>query len=187
MARAGETAAAPLPIAACFVDVIFESQLSDRGLAMFQRLIDDFKDSTGTALRLTSLAAAAAMALLVTTAFLCAAAFVFVLEKYGPVQACLTGAAIFFVVTLIAAGCYMVRKKQIKKQIEARAEQAAKAAKSTAQTVLSDPMLVAAGIQVIRAIGVKKLIPILAVGGLALGFLASRANGSSSASEAPAE
>ena len=61
---------------------------------MFQRLIDDFKESTGTALRLTSLAAAAAMALLVTTAFLCAAAFVFVLEQYGPVQACLTGAAI---------------------------------------------------------------------------------------------
>jgi hypothetical protein len=50
-------------------------------------------------------------------------------------------------------------------------------------------MLVAAGIQVIRAIGIKKLIPILAVGGLALGFLASRANSSASASasEAPAE
>ena len=149
---------------------------------MFQRLIGDLKDSTGNALRLTSLAAAAAMALLVTTAFLCAAAFVFVLQKYGPVEACLTGAAIFFVVTLIAAGSYMARKKQI----EARAaEQAAKAAKSTAQTVLADPMLVAAGIQVIRAIGIKKLIPILAVGGLALGFLASRAQ--SGGSEAPAE
>ncbi|MCK1638678.1 hypothetical protein IVA95_13970 [Bradyrhizobium sp. 157] len=147
---------------------------------MFQRLIDDFKESTGTALRLTSLAAAAAMALLVTAAFLCAAAFVFVLERYGPVQACLTGAAIFFVVALIAAGFYMVRKKEI----EARAKQAAKA-KSTAQTVLSDPMLVATGIQVIRAVGVKRLIPILAIGGLALGFLASRANASSG--EAPAE
>ena len=148
---------------------------------MFQRLIDDFKESTGTALRLTSLAAAAAVALLVTTAFLCAAAFVFVLQKYGPVQACLTGAAIFFVVTLIAAGCYMARKKQI----EARAERAARMAKSTAQTVMVDPMLVAAGIQVIRAIGIKKLIPILAVGGLALGFLASRAAAGST--EAPAE
>ena len=80
---------------------------------MFQRLIDDFKDSTGTALRLTSLAAAAAVALFVTTSFLCAAAFMFVLQKYGPVEACLTGAAIFFVVTLIAAGSYMVRKNQI--------------------------------------------------------------------------
>src|SRR5260221_10403576 len=95
---------------------------SDRGEPMFQRLIDDFKDQTGTALRLTSLAAAVAFALLVTTSFLCAAAFVFVLEKYGLIQACLTGAGIFFVVTLIAAGCYMVRKNQVK----ARAEETTK-------------------------------------------------------------
>jgi len=147
---------------------------------MFQRLIDDFKYSTGTALRLTSLAAAAAVALFVTTSFLCAAAFVFVLEKYGPVQACLTGAVIFFVVTMIAAICYLVRKNQIK----VRAEQAAK---STAQTLLADPMLVAVGIQVVRAIGVKKLIPILAVGGLALGLMMSRGAAEPSASEAPAE
>ena len=146
---------------------------------MFQRLIDDFKDSTGTALRLTSLAAAAAVALLVTTSFLCAAAFVLVLEKYGPVQACLTGAAIFFVVAMIAAICYMVRKRQIK----VRAEQTAK---SAAQSMLADPMLVAAGIQIVRAIGVKKLIPILAVGGLALGLLASRGQ-SHAGTEAPAE
>ena len=150
---------------------------------MFQRLIGDLKDSAGNAVRLTSLAAAAAMALLVTAAFLCAAAFVYVLQKYGPVEACLTGAAIFFVVTLIAASTYMIRKRQI----EARAaEQAARAAKSTAQTVLGDPMLVAAGIQVARAIGAKRLIPILAIGGLALGFLASRAQ-SGGGGEAPAE
>ena len=145
---------------------------------MFQRLIDDFKDSTGTALRLTSLAAAAAVALLVTTSFLCAAAFVFVLQKYGPVEACLTGAGIFFVVTMIAAISYMVRKKQIETRVK-------ETAKSAAQTMLADPMLVAAGIQVVRAIGVKKLIPILAVGALALGFLASR--GQAESQEAPAE
>ena len=146
---------------------------------MFQRLIDDFKDSTGTALRLTSLAGAAAIALFVSTSFLCAAAFMFVLEKYGPVPACLTGAGIFFVVTMIAAISYMVRKNQIK----VRAEQTAK---SAAHTVLADPMLVAAGIQVVRAIGVKRLIPILAVGGLALGWLASRGQ-SHVSGEAPAE
>lgn len=146
---------------------------------MFQRLIDDFKDSTGTALRLTSLAGAAAIALFVTTSFLCAAAFIFVLQKYGPVLACLTGAGIFFVVTMIAAICYMVRKNQIKEHVE-------QATKSTAQTMLADPMLVAAGIQIVRAIGVKKLIPILAVGGIALGFLASRGQ-SQAGAEAPAE
>jgi archaellum biogenesis protein FlaJ (TadC family) len=147
---------------------------------MFQRFIDDFKDSTGTALRLTSLAAAAMLALFVSTSFLCAAVFIVVLEKYGPVQACFTGAAIFFVVTMIAAISYMVRKKQIKVRTE-------QAAKSTAQTLLADPMLVAAGIQVVRAIGVKKLIPILAVGGLALGLMMSRGAAGTSASEAPAE
>jgi hypothetical protein len=140
-------------------------------------MIDDFKDSSGAALRLTSLAAAAALALFVTTSFLCAAAFVFVLQKYGPIEACLTGAGIFFVATLIAAGCYMMRKNQVKARVEENA-------KSAVQTALADPMLVAAGIQVIRAIGIKKLIPILAVGGLALGFLASRNN---TPDEAPAE
>ena len=144
---------------------------------MFARMIDDFKDSTGTALRLTSLAAAVAFALLITTAFLCAAAFVFVLQRYGLIEACLTGAAVFFVVTVIAAGSYMVRKNQVKARVE-------ETTKSAMQTALADPMLVAAGIQVIRAIGIKKLIPILAVGGLALGFLASRGAASD---EAPAE
>jgi uncharacterized membrane protein YqjE len=147
---------------------------------MFHRLIDDFKDSTATALRLTSLAAAAAVALLVTTAFLCAAAFVYVQQNYGTVEACLTGAAIFFVVALIAAGWYMARKRQAK----ARAE---RAAKSAAHSMLADPMVVAAGIQVVRAIGVKRLIPILAVGGLALGFLVSRNAASSHEAQAPAE
>jgi hypothetical protein len=82
------------------------------------------------------------------------------------------------VVTLIAAGSYMVRKRQIQARAEA-------AAKSAAHSMLADPMVVAAGLQIIRAIGVRRLIPILAVGGLALGFLASRGNASST--EAPAE
>jgi hypothetical protein len=150
---------------------------------MFAHLIDDFKESTGSAVRMTTLAAAAALALFVTTSFLCAAVFVAVLEKYGLVQACLAGAAVFFVVTLLAAGTYMVRKRQIQKRLEARAAAAA-AAKSAAHSALADPMLVAAGLQVIRAIGIKKLIPILAVGGLALGFLASR---NAPGDEAPAE
>jgi hypothetical protein len=144
---------------------------------MFARMIDDFKDSTGRALRLTSLAAAMALALWITISFLCAAAFVYVLQRYGLIEACLTGAGVFFVVTLIAAGGYMVRKRQVKTR-------AAETAKSGLQTALADPMLVATGIQIVRAIGIKRLIPLLAVGGLALGFLATRGP---SSDEAPAE
>ena len=91
---------------------------------MLQRLINDVKDSTGNALRLTSLAAATAIALFITIAFLCAAAFVYVLQHYGPVEACLAGAALFLVVTLIATSVYMVRKREMRR----RAEKAAKAA-----------------------------------------------------------
>jgi ABC-type transport system involved in cytochrome bd biosynthesis fused ATPase/permease subunit len=149
---------------------------------MFQRWIDDFRQSTGSALRLTSLAAAIGFTLFIALAFLCAAAFVFVLEQYGPVQACLAAAALFFVVTLIAAFWYMARRNAIQRERKARAEAAAKAAPH----LLADPALVAIGLQIVRAVGVKRLIPILAVGGLALGLLASR-NSAASHDEAPAE
>jgi hypothetical protein len=134
---------------------------------MFGRMIDDIKASTGNTVRLTSLAGAVALALFITLAFLCAAAFVYMFQQYGPIEACLTGAGIFLVVAVIAGICYSVRKERV----ETRATETAK---SPGQNPLADPMLVAAGLQVIRAIGIKKLIPILALGGLALGYLASR-------------
>jgi hypothetical protein len=145
---------------------------------MFQRIIDDFRDRTGSALKLTSFAAAAAIALFITISFLCAAVFVVVLDRYGLMQACLAGAGIFFVVAMIALVCYAVRKRQL----EARA---AERAKSAVRSALADPMVVAVGLQLVRAIGVRKLIPILAVGGLALGLLAS--SNSTTTDQAPAE
>jgi hypothetical protein len=144
---------------------------------MLARMMDNLRDSTGRAMQLTSLAAAMALALGITISFLCAAAFVYVLRRYGLIEACLAGAGVFFVVTLIAAGGYLVRKRQVKAR-------AADTAKSGLQTALSDPMLVATGIQIVRAIGIKRLIPILAVGGLALGFLATRGQ---PGDQAPAE
>jgi hypothetical protein len=133
---------------------------------MFQRMIDDFKDSTGNALRMTYLAIAAAVALFVTTSFLCAAAFVAVLQTYGLIAACLAGAGVFLVLTVIAAGAYMAQKRRLKVR-------AAEPPPSAMHAALADPMLVAAGIQIIRAIGIKRLIPILAIGGVALGVLAA--------------
>ena len=83
---------------------------------MFQRIIDGISASTGTTVRLTSLAAGAAFALFITTCFLCAAAFISVLETYGPVQACLAGAGIFFLLTLTAAGSYWGYKREMQKR-----------------------------------------------------------------------
>jgi predicted transporter len=143
---------------------------------MLTRMIDDIKDQTGVAVRMTSLAAAIALAFLVTIAFLCAAAFVYVLQNYGPIEACLTGAGIFLVIALIGIGVYSVRKRQAR-------QEAKETAKSALHTALADPVMMATALQVVRAIGIKKLVPILAVGGLALGLLANRP----SSHEAPAE
>lgn len=134
---------------------------------MFQRMMDDLKDTVSTSVRLTSLAAAAVVALFITIAFLCAAAFVYVLQTYGLIQACLTGAAVFFAVTMIVGIVYMARRKRIRTH-------PTETAKSAVHSALADPMLVATGIQLVRAIGIKRLVPILAIGGLALGILASR-------------
>ncbi|TYO66640.1 hypothetical protein FXV83_10170 [Bradyrhizobium hipponense] len=151
---------------------------------MLQRIIDGISASTGTTVRLTSLAAAAAFALFVTTCFLCAAVFISVLEKYGPVQACLAGAAIFFLLTLTSAGTYWGYKREVQKRAKIAAE---RAARSAAQSMLADPMLLATGVQIVRAIGVKRLLPILAIGGIALGIMASRAGAPDEASAEPAE
>jgi ABC-type transport system involved in multi-copper enzyme maturation permease subunit len=151
---------------------------------MFQRIIDGISASTGTTVRLTSLAAGAAFALFITTCFLCAAAFISVLNKYGPVQACLAGAGVFFLLTLAAAVSYWAYKRELRKQAEIAAE---RAARSAASSMLADPMLLATGLQIVRAIGVKRLLPILAIGGVALGIMASRAGMSDDVSAEPAE
>jgi len=151
---------------------------------MFQRIIDGISASTGTTVRLTSLAAGAAFALFITTCFLCAAAFISVLEKYGPVQACLAGAGVFFLLTVAAAVSYWAYKRQLRKAAHIAAE---RAAKSAAQSMLADPMLLAAGLQIVRAIGIKRLLPILAIGGVALGIMASRAGVADETSTEPAE
>jgi uncharacterized membrane protein len=144
---------------------------------MLFRMIDDLKESTGVAIRMTSLAAAIALAAFITISFLCAAAFIYVLQLYGLIEACLTGAAIFFVVAVIGSIIFAIRRNQDRRHAE-------ETAKSALQTALADPRVLAAGIQAARAIGMKRLVPLLAVGGLALGLLANR---SPSSHQAPAE
>ena len=99
-------------------------------------------------------------------------------------QACLAGAGVFFLLTVAAAVSYWAYKRQLRKEAHIAAE---RAARSTGQSMLPDPMLLATGLQIVRAIGVKRLLPILAIGGVALGIMASRAGATDDASAEPAE
>jgi hypothetical protein len=156
---------------------------------MLQRLVDDLQTRAGTAARLTTLASAAGLALLIATSFFAAAAFVFVQQQEGTVVACLAAGTVFLGVALIAAGCYMAKKRQERLRLEQAAREAAQSAKSTASTILSDPAALAVGLQLVRMIGVKRLIPLLAIGGVALGVMASQRHraDASPAEASPAE
>jgi membrane associated rhomboid family serine protease len=147
---------------------------------MIHRIIDDLKDSTSTTLREASLMAVAGIALLIAVGFLCAAGFIFVLHKWGAIAACIAGAVLFIIVTLIVFLTSVV----IKRQYQARVRQRAKAARN----LLADPALLMAGLKAVQTLGVKRMIPLVALGGLALGLLASRsAAHDEAAGQAPAE
>ena len=148
---------------------------------MFQKFIDDFRISTGSALQMTSLAFEIVICLFIALAFLCAAAFVFVLDRYGLLQACLAGAGVFFVAALLIAAYYAARKRRIEK--ERAAAEAARS--STLQAALSDPMVLAAGLQIVRSIGLKRVIPLMAVAGVALGLMAGRRAANTEPPESP--
>lgn len=150
---------------------------------MFQaveKIIDDIKYSTGNALRLSTLAAAAGVSLLITSGFLTAALFVFVQQRQGTVAACLTASAVFFVIAMIAVGAYVAHQRKTERllaEAKRKAEQAAKAAAAAtppASAIFTDPAMIAIGFQVLRAVGMRRLIPLLAIGGVAAGFFASR-------------
>jgi nitrate/nitrite transporter NarK len=137
---------------------------------MFQRLVDDIQTRAGIANRLSSLAGAVGVAMFIAAGFLVAAAFIFVLEREGAVVACLAAGAAFLVIAALAAVCYAVKKNQEKHRLER------KSAKSAASTIFSDPAVLAMGLQLVRIVGVKRMIPLLAIGGVALGIFASQRN-----------
>ena len=151
---------------------------------MSLRLVDELKGSVSATLRQASLISVVALALVIAAGFLCAAAFVVVLDSYGPVVACLVLAGVFILIAMIAGVIYGVRKRQM----EARARrQRARAANLRAAHLLADPLVLTTGLQLARSIGLKRLIPLLAIGGVALGFLATRAMAQDAPDQAPAE
>lgn len=148
---------------------------------MLQRYVDDLKNSTGATLRMTSLAALAGLALFVTLSFVCAAIFVAVMQRYGAIEACLTLAVVFLIISLAIGGVYISKKRRAKAPAIAAAHRAAR--ETAASAPMIDPMVLATALPIVRAIGLTKLIPILAIAGVAYGYYMNR--GAAPADEAP--
>jgi len=75
----------------------------------------------------------------------------------------------------VIAGIFALVYAQKQKRARERAAAAARAAaRAAASAPLIDPMMVATGIQIARAVGLKKLVPLLALVGVAVGYMANR-------------
>jgi hypothetical protein len=134
---------------------------------MLSHMIDDLKTTSAVALRLTAFVVAGAVALFITTGFLCAAIFVVVLQHYGLAEACLAGAAVFFILTLISTLIYVLYKRETHRT-------AVEAEKSALAAALSDPAMIAVGLQIARTVGFRRLVPLLAIAGVAVGLSVHR-------------
>jgi hypothetical protein len=127
---------------------------------MFEKIYERLKSEARGALRLWALAAACLGAAAIALGFLCAAGFVFALNHLGPVYACLIGFGVFLFGTLILVLGYAalsVRRRRLER------ERAADAGAS----LLADPQLVLLGLRMVEAIGVRRLLPIVALGAAA--------------------
>ncbi len=135
---------------------------------MFERISDRWKKDASGALWLLAIAAASTVTATATLSFLCAAAFVIALQRYGLVYACLAGAGVFLVATMALLGAYAIYVARHRQEAQARA-----ALEPTALSALADPRVLLVGLQTVQAIGVKRLLPIFAIAGAAFA-LASR-------------
>jgi hypothetical protein len=102
---------------------------------MLERIIGDARRTAATELRL--IAGAAALGATATLSLLCAAAFVFVMDRYNVLDACLTVASFWLIVTLALISIYVANRR--------RSAQAAIAAQAARPSLLADPFVIATG------------------------------------------
>jgi hypothetical protein len=97
-----------------------------------------------------------------TAGFVLLIAFIWLAGRYGPLTAATALAGLFLLATIIAAICCLwLRRRTI--------EQAELALAARRNTIWLDPKVLGGAIQASRAVGWRKLVPLLAVGMLAAG------------------
>jgi len=102
----------------------------------------------------------------VAVGLLCAALFIWIDERFGPIWACLTLAAAFLLVVCIAAAAIVSIRRRQARILAVR--------KQSAATLLRDPTVLSIALQVGRTLGFKRAIPLALVGAFLVGMVLSR-------------
>ncbi len=136
---------------------------------MLGRLIGAWREATAAEIRLIAVAVAAAGAATASLGLACAAVFVAVTNRFGVVNAWLTVAAVFLAVTLALLAPYVALRR--------RAQRAASIAKARNRSLIADPLVVATGLQLVQAVGVKRALTLIAIVGGAMALASKPAAG----------
>jgi Putative Actinobacterial Holin-X, holin superfamily III len=142
-------------------------------------IVRDVKERIDTAVKMTGWCVIAGAAALVMLGFFCAALFLWIVERNGPIVACLVLGGVFLLIMIIAAiALANVRRRRAQRARLARANASAQ--------WWRDPAVIATGLQVGRTLGAGRALPLVLLGAFALGLVLSRPGGRSGKSPGPA-
>jgi uncharacterized membrane protein YqjE len=97
-----------------------------------------------------------------TAGFVLLIAFIWLAERYDPLTAAIALAGLFLLATIIAAICCLWSRRRTMEHAEL-------ALAAPRNAIWLDPKVLGGAVQVSRAVGWRKLVPLLAVGMLAAG------------------
>jgi MFS family permease len=144
---------------------------------VFGGFIDDFKVRLD--LTLKAMVAGAIMAFAGMAAFICGIVvmFLWIMQTYGTMQAWGAVAALFAFIALVAAIALMAsssKRRELARVTEARAAKAEAEKKKNEPEWWQNPAALLTGLQIARTLGVKGLLPVIAIGAVAAGYYFSR-------------
>jgi hypothetical protein len=134
------------------------------------------KVKTGLSSSVIAWASVAAVGGAVTFGFLVLTAFIWLADRYTPLSAALILGAFFLLITIIALIASLVAHGRT-------VERARQELTVRSPAPWLDPRYLTVGLQVVRAIGARRLVPLVAVGLLAAGLAKEWAGGDRSAGE----
>lgn len=150
---------------------------------MFGSLFDDLKFKVDGMLRLAAAGAIAATAGIVAFFCFAIALFLWVQQTYGTLEAWLALATLFLAIA-IAGGIVMA---VIRRRPAMRREPKPREAPSSISKLLQEPAILLTGLQIVRVLGVRGILPIVLLGAVAGGLMMNRNGHSTEAQHERAE
>lgn len=140
-------------------------------------MIDDFKVRLD--LTLKAMIAGAIVGFAGVAAFICGIVvlFLWVMQTYGTLQAWGAVAGLFGVIALLALIALLSsgrKRRELAKIAETRAAKAEAERKKNEPEWWQNPAMLLTGLQIARTIGIKGLLPVVAVGAVAAGYFLTR-------------